>query len=47
MDTSKVVTSNKRRKIEVDPDAPLPDASEFIREFKCVLLTTCARRAGR
>lgn len=33
---SEVKTSNKRRKVEVDPNAPVPDASEFIESFKYV-----------
>ncbi|KAK4703670.1 ATP-dependent DNA helicase 2 subunit 1, partial [Phenoliferia sp. Uapishka_3] len=34
MDFSNVVTSNKRRIADVDPSAPLPDASEWIADFK-------------
>ncbi|KAL8286530.1 hypothetical protein RQP46_004547 [Phenoliferia psychrophenolica] len=34
MDASAVQTSNKRRPKDVDPNAPVPDASEFIKDFK-------------
>ncbi|KAM0754970.1 Ku DNA-binding complex, Ku70 subunit [Meredithblackwellia eburnea MCA 4105] len=34
VDMSAIATSTKRRKIEKDPNEPLPDASEFIADYK-------------